>query len=84
MMLVHDDVPDNPEPSQPTTTYPATIKEMGWATYLAALSDRLQGHLPDVVGARAKKDIGNAARVLQAFGDLDIVTRYLDSLPDDD
>lgn len=71
------------DPAVVQVNYPATIKEMGWAQYLEALSDRLHGHLPDVIGGRAKKDIGNAAKVLRAFSELDIVTAYLDSLPDD-
>ena len=81
-LMVQDDMPDSPEPHQ-VTTYPATIKEMGWAQYLEALSARLNDHLPDVIGARAKKDVGNAARVLRAFSELDVVTGYLDALPDD-
>lgn len=72
-------VNDEPE-LPPARTYPATIKEMGWAAYLAALSDRLEGHLPDTIGAAVKKDVRNAAKVLRVFSDLEGLTTYLDTM----
>lgn len=70
-----------PEPM--SRDYPTTIEEMGWKEYLIALSERLESHLPDTIGARAKRDIGNAAKVLRAFSDMEGLTAYLDTLSSD-
>lgn len=72
-----------PDEQPPARVYPATIKEMGWGPYLAALAERVEEHLIDVVGQQAKKDIRNAARVLKTMSDLEPVTRYLNSITHD-